>query len=283
MSAEHLEGNHMLSTSPQAEYVTPPPATRDGAPSSALHALHTDSQAVYSAGGQHEHVQRDSHAFGWKELRRTLTQDPFDAVAVLDRGGTIRYETAAVERLVGISPEELVGTNICDWVHPDDASLIRDWLNRLTSRCDGTPEVEYRHRTADGSYRWIASAGLSVTGNPNVQSLLVRSRCATEHRVRQNQLEQNERLSSLGRLAATVAHEFNNVLMGIQPFAEVIARAANDTAPSRAAAHILRSVSRGRSITQELLRFTHAAEPILAHIDVRQWLDQVAVELRGIV
>ena len=46
----------------------------------------------------------------------------------------------------------------------------------------------------------------------------------TERQALERKLEQANRVSSLGRVAAMIAHEFNNVLMGIQPFAEVIRR-----------------------------------------------------------
>ena len=40
------------------------------------------------------------------------------------------------------------------------------------------------------------------------------------------ELEQAKRVSSLGRVAASIAHEFNNILMGIQPNIEVIQRSS---------------------------------------------------------
>ena len=46
----------------------------------------------------------------------------------------------------------------------------------------------------------------------------------SERQFLQTELERANRLTGLGRVAATMSHEFNNVLMGIQPFAEVLAR-----------------------------------------------------------
>ena len=61
----------------------------------------------------------------------------------------------------------------------------------------------------------------------------------TERRQLERRVEQVNRIDSLGRMAATIAHEFNNVLMGIQPFAEVIRRkGTGDPGLQKAADHI---------------------------------------------
>jgi C4-dicarboxylate-specific signal transduction histidine kinase len=55
-----------------------------------------------------------------------------------------------------------------------------------------------------------------VTGLQGFCRDVTQAKLADAERARlQAQLEQASRLTSLGRLAATIAHEFNNVLMGI--------------------------------------------------------------------
>ena len=88
--------------------------------------------------------------------------------------------------------------------------------------------------------------------------------------------EEARRLSSLGGLAATMAHEFNNVLMGIESFASFLLRRKTDPETQNAATHIQQSLRRGRAITDEILRFTRAVPPVLTEIDVRRWLTDFA-------
>src|SRR6266704_5048601 len=99
-----------------------------------------------------------------------------------------------------------------------------------------------------------------------------------------HQLEQANRLTSLGRLAATIAHEFNNVLMGISPFVELLKR--GDIAYDRrlnALDHMARSIQRGRRITEEILRFTNPADPVFEAVTLAQWSQAVAHELGPIL
>jgi CheY-like chemotaxis protein len=69
-----------------------------------------------------------------------------------------------------------------------------------------------------------------------------------------------------------MSHEFNNVLMGIQSFAEVVLRSGQHPRVLDAARRILQSVERGRGITEELRAFTRSQPPAQVPIDVRSWL-----------
>lgn len=98
------------------------------------------------------------------------------------------------------------------------------------------------------------------------------------------QLEQANRVSGLGRVAATIAHEFNNVLMGIQPFAEVIGRkSGGDEKIRRAAEQILGSITRGKRVTQGILRFTQPDEPDMHPIVLCDWLRQLEPEILALI
>lgn len=102
-------------------------------------------------------------------------------------------------------------------------------------------------------------------------------------RLRQ-QIERSQRVDSLGRLAATIAHEFNNVLMGIQPFAEIIRRYAPQDGPAaNAATHIMTSVARGKRVTEEILRITRVGDPAPSTINLNRWLEAAIQEIVAVV
>ena len=60
--------------------------------------------------------------------------------------------------------------------------------------------------------------------------------------------------ASLGRMAATIAHQFNNVLMGVSSYIELLRRKPEEI--ERAIAQIGLAVSRGKSITHDILNYT---------------------------
>jgi len=101
-----------------------------------------------------------------------------------------------------------------------------------------------------------------------------------ERRTLQVKLEQANRIAGLGKLAATVAHEFNNVLMGISPFVDVMRRGKS---VETALEHISRAVARGRRITQDILRFTQPAEPSRTDLLLDGWLRTVIDDAQSLL
>ena len=96
-------------------------------------------------------------------------------------------------------------------------------------------------------------------------------------------LEQSNRIAGLGRLAATVAHEFNNVLMSIQPYAEILKRKSGDPAAvTKSSGAILEGIQRGKRITEEILRFARPVEPVLAPVVLDEWLQRFVQDVRAV-
>jgi two-component system cell cycle sensor histidine kinase/response regulator CckA len=96
-------------------------------------------------------------------------------------------------------------------------------------------------------------------------------------------LEQSNRIAGLGRLAATVAHEFNNVLMSILPHAEILKRKSGDPAlVTRSCKAIFDGIQRGKRITEEILRFARPVEPLLAPVVLDEWLQRFVQDVRTV-
>jgi two-component system, cell cycle sensor histidine kinase and response regulator CckA len=104
-------------------------------------------------------------------------------------------------------------------IHPDDRPRSEKRL--LRGVASGSWEDEYRVLRADGAIRWVLAKG-SIVGDVAVGALLD----VTERREREEQLRQTQKLEAVGQLTAGIAHNFNNMLMGILPNLESAARQA---------------------------------------------------------
>jgi PAS domain S-box-containing protein len=207
------------------------------------------------------------------------------AIVIVDLEGRCTAVSAAAERLTGVAAAELEGKRWAETFPGREADRSpRGEIETAVARVLGTgsplqmSDVPFPQR--DGSPRWVDVSIFPLTKDGLVNGAVAMMTDTTETRLLQSELERARRLSSLGRMAGTIAHEFNNVLMGIQPFAEVIARKSQDESIRNATDHILRSVDRGRRVTQDILRFARPAEPSLQRVDVRSMLDELGRELR---
>lgn len=90
------------------------------------------------------------------------------------------------------------------------------------------------------------------------------------------QLEQSQRLETIGQLASGVAHDFNNLLMVISAAAEVVSDSVAPDHPSSAQLGLILDTShRAAELTRKLLMFSRKARPTTRAVDVHEVLGTV--------
>ena len=115
---------------------------------------------------------------------RSVIEGLADAVTLVDGAGTIHYISAAVERILGLSPAEMIGRPIWDFVHEDDIAYLK---SRLASRIrgEGDPkrytEIRMWHR--DGHLRVVQLRGRLYVSRSGTPMVLVAARDITEQRL----------------------------------------------------------------------------------------------------
>lgn len=93
-----------------------------------------------------------------EEQFEAFVEGSSDIITVLDTDGTQEYVSPSVERILGYEPEELVGENAFDIVHPADRQQLKETFAELfEGQAETTFSAEYRTRHADGSWRWTES------------------------------------------------------------------------------------------------------------------------------
>jgi len=204
--------------------------------------------------------------------------------------GRILFANPAVERILGWEIHELIGKHAHATMHHstrEGESAPMEQCAIFRTLRDGV----VRHGESDVFWRRDGSLLLvDYTVAPmrdqeqKIVGAVVTFRDVTRQKHLEEQVEQAQRVTSLGRVAASVAHEFNNVLMAVQPFAEVIRRHAegNDTI-MRPVEKIFGAVKQGQRLTSQILRFTNPAEPALDRVDLARWMTELGDEVTGLL
>jgi PAS domain S-box-containing protein len=152
-----------------------------------------------------------------------------------------------------------------DLVHPDEREMMdRYFLEEVISKRKPFNK-EYRIiRKSDGEIRWVNGLGkVDFDSERNVISLIGTIQDITERKRTEEALLKTQKLESLGVLAGGIAHDFNNLLGGIFGYLEM-ARMTCETS-SKAADYLdkaLRTFSRAKDLTQQLLTFSKGGDPI---------------------
>jgi diguanylate cyclase (GGDEF)-like protein/PAS domain S-box-containing protein len=90
---------------------------------------------------------------------RLLAEHATDLISRHSADGTYLFASPACEALVGYTPDELIGINCFDRMHPDDVGEILDGLRRLMASDEvGAGTVEYRSRRKDGTWGWFETS-----------------------------------------------------------------------------------------------------------------------------
>jgi diguanylate cyclase (GGDEF)-like protein/PAS domain S-box-containing protein len=123
-----------------------------------------------------------------EERFRSLVQYSSDIITILEADGTVRYVSPAVERVTGYKPEEQVGTNAFDSVHPDDREQALNTLAEVLKRPGLHPPLEFRVPHKDGSWRYLEHVVNNLLDDPAVRGVVVNSWDVTERKALVEQL-----------------------------------------------------------------------------------------------
>jgi PAS domain S-box-containing protein len=218
-----------------------------------------------------------------EEYFRALTDNLSVVIGIVSREAIVTYVSPSVARVFGHDPEELLGKVGWPMVHPDDQELLAAVIaTAVKGHAFVHEELRIHHKS--GKWRTVEVACGNLLDHPQIRGLVFNLHDITDRKRMEEELRQLDRLTSLGRLATQVAHEFNNVLMGIQPIVEVIRRrATGDPILLRFTEVLIGSVRRGKRITTDILRFARPAQIAVRPIDVQQLLEQAADEIRPLL
>jgi PAS domain S-box-containing protein len=145
---------------------------------------------------------------------RTLIERLPDVVLVHDMG-TLRYVNPAAVAYYGFSSaDELVGRSAYSLFHPDEHELLRKRLAGMVETGRPAPIGEPRTIDRHGQVRTVELRSMPVLFEGKRAYLLI-GRDLTERKRLEARLHLVDRMSSVGTLAAGVAHELNNPLAWI--------------------------------------------------------------------
>jgi PAS domain S-box-containing protein len=134
-----------------------------------------------------------------------------DIITAIDEEGTIRYQSPAVERILGYEQQQRIGTKAIEHVHPDDRGrVLEGFYEIVNSNSEGRVVQEYRVKHADGSWIWLESI-MSTGETHSEEDYVINSRDVTERKRRERELEQ--KTERLDEFAGIVSHDLQSPLM----------------------------------------------------------------------
>nr|WP_290226651.1 PAS domain S-box protein [Trichocoleus desertorum] len=142
---------------------------------------------------------------------RSLIQNSSDIIAILEADGTVRYQSPAVEHIMGHSPQELVGRNALELIHPEDVEYVAQAFRDLIAGILPSLSIEFRFMHQDGTWRFVQSTGTNLLADPSVMGIVTNSRDITERKRAERALQKQTDRERLMRLIAQRIHQSLNL------------------------------------------------------------------------
>jgi len=191
-------------------------------------------------------------------FRENLIENSPDAIVCIRKGGDIVIFNSAAERLLGYEKSEVLGKmSIVDIYRPGQAKRIMTDLRSDDFGGKGIlqkREIVVLHKDRREIPVYISASILydhgEETGSVGIFTDL------TGRKNLEKQLLRTEKLSSLGKLSAGIAHEINQPLTGVLTFASILQKKfKDDPEVSKDFDIIVRETTRIRGIVQGILEF----------------------------
>lgn len=185
--------------------------------------------------------------------RQTLQDLPM-GVCSLAKDQEILMWNRAIEEFTGVAAQRVVGSRL--------SALPEPWKGLLEGFIEAPDQHLHKQRLAiDGQTRWLNlhKAAIEEPLAPGNSGLVLLVEDLTETQLLEDKLIHSERLASIGRLAAGVAHEIGNPITGIACLAQNLREEREgDGELTEISGQILEQTKRVSRIVQSLMSFAHA-------------------------
>jgi PAS domain S-box-containing protein len=237
------------------------------------HDIDTDGvEGRRDESGKHPTVARDTDALHFRALVGSQTY----AIVTLDLDLQLLTWNAGAERLFGATAQQMVGKNLAVLLTEVDAPLAS--LSESIRRGE-TLELEARLRHDAGA---IIDTYLTATPTRDHDGQIVGTAMIIRDVSQAKQLERRLRDASqievIGRIAAGIAHDINNVLAIVQSYAEFVAAGPLTSEQSQDLRLAQEAASRGALLTHQLLNLGRRREltPVIGDLnDLVRGLDEL--------
>ncbi len=187
--------------------------------------------------------KRAEEALRFSEERfRKLVENANEIIYSLDAKGRFTYLSPKFEKVTGFRDEDYLGRPLEDLLHEDDAARARRWFIEGIESGEKSEGNEWRALDKKGNLRWFVSNSSMIPDDEgHVQEIIGVAHDITKIKMlvedlekanrnikaTQAQLVQSEKMASLGKLVAGIAHEINTPIGSVGSMHDTLMKATD--------------------------------------------------------
>ena len=206
---------------------------------------------------------------------RTVLEANPDSVIVYDMGGRVTYLNPTFTRVFGWNLEECMGKKMDMFVPEEDWPTTNIMIEKVLAGED-VLGVETRRYTKTGDIIPVSISGAIFNDRDgNSSGSVVNLRDISEQKRLESQIQQSQKMEAIGTLAGGIAHDYNNLLMGILGNLSLILLDFDSSHPYHAKLkNIEKYVQSGSELTKQLLGFAKGGKYEVKPVDLNDLIEE---------
>lgn len=131
--------------------------------------------------------QRDKTAL-IHDYYRALIENSLDLIIMMDTDATIKFISASVEKVLGYTPQEVIGTCIFEYIQFDEVKLAKMLFDKLVTNPWDKEYFECHAECKDGTWLDMEAVGESFLEHPCINGIVVNARDITRRKRAEEEL-----------------------------------------------------------------------------------------------
>lgn len=123
---------------------------------------------------------------------RSLIENSFDLIVLLDASFRITYRSPSVNRTTGRTDEDTIGTDALAFIHPDDTEKVGKAIQEMMRTPGSTVKCLFRYQKKDETYMWMEGTATNLLHDADVQSIVFNYRDVSEKKEAEEQIKKSE-------------------------------------------------------------------------------------------
>lgn len=243
-------------------------------------AVAIENARLYEEAGRVKESLRESEA-----RFRNLVETSSDLIWEVDAGGAYTYVSPKIQDILGFDPPEVLGKTLFDFMPLEDARRAADVFRSMTESKKPFTVFQNAYVHKNGGLVVVESSGVPVFSRDGAFcGYRGIARDVTERKKLEDRLRYAQKMEAIGKLAAGVAHDFNNILTAIVGYGNVLQMKMPKDDPLRNNVdQILASTERAANLTHSLLTYGTKQAVTLGPVDMNDVIRKMEKLLEGLL
>jgi len=146
-----------------------------------------------------------------EEKYRDLVNNIHEVIFELDENGNVEYMSPQIYEISGYRPEEQIGINVREFIHPDDLELALITFNKILQSGE-FQSVDFRRKHKNGHYIYVNSSGRRVKISDEYKIIGITQDITERKKAEELIKEENKRLLELDKMRNEIINRVSHEL-----------------------------------------------------------------------